>query len=65
MSPALMPKPRVKPSTVTSTFRAPKALVDQIDREAARIGISRNEAFCQLLKIGLGALDAPKAKPKK
>jgi metal-responsive CopG/Arc/MetJ family transcriptional regulator len=52
MTPVL--KPRAKPGqTVTSTFRAPKALVDELDQAAATAGLSRNETVLQLLRYAL------------
>ncbi|MFT3842983.1 MAG: ribbon-helix-helix protein, CopG family [Myxococcaceae bacterium] len=41
--------------TIATTFRAPRELVEEIDRAAADEGLTRNKAIVQLLRFALSA----------
>lgn len=65
MSPVLEPEPEreAKPSdSATTTFRAKKTMIEEIDAVAKPLKLSRNKAIVQLLRY---ALDAHKKDAKK
>ncbi len=54
--------PKEKKKAKSALFRGPPELVDEIDKAAKELGISRNEAMRQLLRY---ALDAHKKEQSK
>ncbi|MFT3842121.1 MAG: hypothetical protein QM723_34340 [Myxococcaceae bacterium] len=44
---------RAKPELKEVLYRGPKDLVDDIDKAATELGLSRNEAMTQLLRFAL------------